>query len=60
MTIKEYNELIKNGAIIWHTMNFKTEQKAREFMYKIQDMYTTELIFVENGFVVEYKKNKQL
>jgi len=60
MTIEEYNKAIKNDAIIWHTMNFKTEQKAREFMYKIQDKYTTELIFVENGFVVEYKKNKQL
>jgi|TARA_R100000084_G_scaffold14757_1_gene4913 hypothetical protein len=60
MTVKEYYTAIKNGAIVWHTMNFETEQKAREFIYKIQDRYTTELIFVENGFVVEYKKKTQL
>jgi len=60
-TITEiYLETLANGGPIWWTMNFKTEKEAREFMNKIQDKYTTELIFVENGFKVEYKRKKQL
>lgn len=57
---ENYLEMLRNGGPIWRTMNFKTEKEAREFINKIQDKYSTELIFVENGFEVEYKRKKQL
>ena len=60
METKKYLEMLKSGGPIWWTMNFKTEKEAREFMNKIQDKYSTELLFIENGFKVEYKRKKTI
>lgn len=60
METKKYLEMLKSGGPIWWTMKFKTEKEAREFMSKIQDKYSTELLFIENGFEVEYKRKKTI
>ena len=45
---------------MWKTKYFETEKKAREFIIAHQFFYMTNLIFIENGYGVEYKKLKQL
>lgn len=40
---------------MWKTKKFKTESAAREWMEDHEDRYVMQLIFIENGFAVEYK-----
>ena len=48
---------------MWEIKYFKTYEQAKKFMwyygYK-NNRYKFELLFVEDGFAVEYKKLKQL
>ena len=45
---------------MWETKYFKTYEQAKKFMCRNENRYRYELLFVENGFAVEYKKLKQL
>lgn len=40
---------------MWKYKNFKTEKAARQWMKDNEHRYNMTLIFVENGFAVEYK-----
>ena len=44
---------------MWELKYFKTYEQAKKFMWNYGDensQYKFELLFVENGFAVEYKK----
>lgn len=43
---------------MWQQRFFKTEASARRFMARISGRHVAELIFVQNGCVVEYKRLK--
>ena len=47
---------------MWEIKYFKTYEQAKNFMWRndFKNRYRYELLFVENGFAVEYKKLKQL
>ena len=47
---------------MWEIKYFKTYEQAKKFMWRndYKNKYRYELLFVENGFAVEYKKLKQL
>ncbi len=40
---------------MWNTKTFKTHEEAYSFMQKIKDRYVFNLIFIHNGYGVEYK-----
>tara|TARA_R100001460_G_scaffold59421_1_gene99264 strand:+ start:1544 stop:1684 length:141 start_codon:yes stop_codon:yes gene_type:complete len=44
---------------MWEIKYFKTYEQAKKFMLRVtKNAYKYELIFVNNGFAVEYKKIK--
>jgi len=46
---------------MWQIKYFKTYEQAKKFMLRIRkNAYKYELIFINNGFAVEYKKLKIL
>tara|TARA_R110000803_G_scaffold16816_5_gene46071 strand:+ start:307 stop:444 length:138 start_codon:yes stop_codon:yes gene_type:complete len=45
---------------MWETIYFKTEYEATNFITKYNNKFQMELIFVQDGYGVEYKKLKQL
>lgn len=47
---------------MWEIKYFKTYEQAKKFICRndYKNRYRYELLFVENGFAVEYKKLKQL
>ena len=47
---------------MWEIKYFKTYEQAKKFMWRndYKNRYRYELLFVEDGFAVEYKKLKQL
>tara|TARA_R110000744_G_C19350266_1_gene560343 strand:- start:1936 stop:2073 length:138 start_codon:yes stop_codon:yes gene_type:complete len=45
---------------MWETIYFKTEYEAKSFITKYNNKFQMELIFVQDGYGVEYKKLKQL
>lgn len=47
---------------MWEIKYFKTYEQAQKFMWRneYKNKYRYELLFIENGFGVEYKKLKQL
>ena len=45
---------------MWETKFFKTLEEANNFINKNDRKYQTQLIYVHNGFAVEYKKLKKI
>lgn len=43
---------------MWKTKYFNTQEEAEKFMINYQFIYRFQMIFVENGYGVEYKKLK--
>jgi len=51
-----YNDAIeREDTIMWNTKQFKTEQQARKWIWAHRFVYRSDLVFMNNGFVVEYK-----
>ena len=57
----EYKQQTNNNKM-WDIKYFKTYEGARKFMLRnnYKNRYRYELIFVEDGYAVEYKKLKQI
>ena len=46
---------------MWKIKYFKTYEEAKKFMLRVtKDAFKYELLFVHNGFAVEYKKLKSI
>ncbi len=50
----------QTNNIMWKTIYFKTETEAINFRAKYNNKFQMELIFVQDGYGIEYKKLKQL
>ena len=45
---------------MWEIKYFKEYELAKKFMLRNNNRYRCELIFVHNGYVVEYKKLQRI
>ncbi len=45
---------------MWKTKFFKTYESANKFISINQNKFQTQLLFIENGFAVEYKELKTI
>lgn len=45
---------------MWETKIFQTQQQLNDFIQKIKSNYQYEIIFVNNGYGIEYKKLKEV
>lgn len=46
---------------MWEIKYFKTYEQAKKFMLRVtKNSYKYELLFVDNGYAVEYKKLKTI
>lgn len=48
----------QTNNIMWKTKEFTTHNEAYKFMQTIKNRYVFNLIFIENGYGVEYKPLK--
>lgn len=43
---------------MWITKTFKTEEKMINFIEKNKNKYQIDIIFINNGYGIEYRKKK--
>ena len=46
--------------ILWQTREFKTWMEVERFIDKIRSRYQWEVVFVNNGICVEYRKLRKV
>lgn len=49
---------LQKGQVMWDIKDFDTEQDMMDWILENQEAYQYDIVFINNGYAVEYKKRK--